>query len=172
MVALSGVPPLPTGQGLITSRSGTHRALSLPRHTSRQKRTGGWLPDPEAPPLTYEAFVGSLLHRMTWWNTRHHPSALNGMTPLEAWQADAMPLTDVSAAQLATFALEDNGRTYTISTSGVRWRRRGCLAPWMKGRTGTKVSVRHLPHHDDTIEVFDAAIGRHLGAASSSSHSR
>ncbi|MFF8781233.1 Mu transposase C-terminal domain-containing protein [Streptomyces sp. NPDC015140] len=64
------------------------------------------------------------------------------------------------------------GRTYTISTSGVRWRRRGCLAPWMKGRTGTKVSVRHLPHHDDTIEVFDAATGRHLGAASSSSHSR
>ncbi|MFD0055039.1 Mu transposase C-terminal domain-containing protein [Streptomyces sp. NPDC127168] len=75
----------------------------------------------------------------------------------------------MSAAQLATFALEDNGRTYTISTSGVRWRRRDCLVPWMTGRTGTKVSVRHLPHHDDTIEVFDAATARHLGAASSRS---
>ncbi|MFJ1651490.1 hypothetical protein ACIOC2_08760 [Streptomyces sp. NPDC088337] len=32
----------------------------------------------------------------------------------------------------------------------------------MNGRTGTKVSVRHLPHHDDTIEVFDAATGHHL----------
>ncbi|MFE7332374.1 hypothetical protein ACFU8W_47520 [Streptomyces sp. NPDC057565] len=30
---------------------------------------------------------------------------------------------------LATFAMEDNGRTYTISTSGVRWRRRDYLAP-------------------------------------------
>ncbi|MEN8652197.1 hypothetical protein ABCR94_16695 [Streptomyces sp. 21So2-11] len=30
--------------------------------------------------------------------------------------------------QLATFAPEDNGRTYTISTSGVRWRRRDYAA--------------------------------------------
>ncbi|MFE7332373.1 hypothetical protein ACFU8W_47515 [Streptomyces sp. NPDC057565] len=35
----------------------------------------------------------------------------------------------------------------------------------MNGRTGTKVSVRHLPHHDDTIEIFDTATGRHLGSA-------
>jgi putative transposase len=109
--------------------------------------------------------VSLLLDWVTWWNTRHHPSALNGKTPVEAWQADATPLTDVSAGQLATFALEDDGRTYTISTSGVRWRRRDYLAPWMNGRTGTKVSVRHLPHHDDTIEVFDATTGRHLGSA-------
>ncbi|WP_284582054.1 transposase family protein [Streptomyces sp. 2P-4] len=97
----------------------------------------------------------------------HPPSPVRAArkTPVEAWQADATPLTDVSAGQLATFALEDNGRTYTISTSGVRWRRRDYLAPWMNGRTGTKVSVRHLPHHDDTIEVFDAATGRHLGSA-------
>jgi len=66
---------------------------------------------------------------------------------------------------MATFALEDDGRTYTIGTSGVRWRRRDYLGPWMNGRTGTRVSVRHLPHHDDTIEVFDAATGRHLGSA-------
>ncbi|WP_328891993.1 hypothetical protein [Streptomyces sp. NBC_00316] len=35
----------------------------------------------------------------------------------------------------------------------------------MNGRTGTKVSVRHLPHHDDTIELFDATTGHHLGSA-------
>jgi putative transposase len=138
--------------------------LSLPRYTGRQKLNRGHLADPDAPPLTYEAFVGLLLDWVTWWNTRHHPSALNGKTPVQAWQADATPLVDVSVGQLATFALEDNGRTYTISTSGVRWRRRDYLAPWMNGRTGTKVSVRHLPHHDDTIEVFDTT-GRHLGSA-------
>ncbi|MET9589105.1 Mu transposase C-terminal domain-containing protein [Streptomyces sp. NPDC006539] len=71
---------------------------------------------------------------------------------------------DVPARQLATFALEDDGRTYTISTSGVRWRRRDYRAPWMNGRTGTKVSVRRLPHHDDTIELFDTT-GHHLGSA-------
>ncbi|MGW2062909.1 Mu transposase C-terminal domain-containing protein [Streptomyces sp. NPDC001937] len=68
------------------------------------------------------------------------------------------------AGQLATFALEDDGRTHTISTSGVRWRRRDYLAPRMNGRTGTKVSVRHLPHHDDTIELFGTT-GHHLGSA-------
>lgn len=139
--------------------------VSLPRYTGRQKLAGSRLADPDAPPLAYEAFVGLLLDWVTWWNTRHRPSALNGKTPIEAWQCDATPLTDVPAGQLATFALEDNGRTYTIGTSGVRWRRRDYLAPWMNGRTGTKVSVRHLPHHDDTIEVFDAATGRHLGPA-------
>ncbi|MDX2733618.1 hypothetical protein [Streptomyces sp. PA03-2a] len=72
--------------------------VSLPRYTGRQKLTGGRLADPEAPPLTYEAFVELLLDWVTWWNTRHHPSALNGKTPVEAWQADATPLTgDVRA---------------------------------------------------------------------------
>ncbi|MFD3329612.1 Mu transposase C-terminal domain-containing protein [Streptomyces sp. NPDC058701] len=131
--------------------------VSLPRYTHRQTLTGGRTADPDAPPLVYEAFVGLLLDWVAWWNTRHRPAALNGKTPLQAWQADATPLTDVPAGQLATFALEDDGRTYTIPTSGVRWRRRNYLAPWMNGHTGTKVSVRHLPHHDDAIEVFDAA---------------
>jgi putative transposase len=139
--------------------------VSLPRYTGRQKRNRGRVADPDAPPLTYEAFVGLLLDWVTWWNTCHHPTALNGKTPIEAWQADATPLTDVSARQLATFSLEDDGRIHTITTSGVRWRRRDYLAPWTNGRTGTKVSVRHLPHHDDTIEIFDAATGHHLGSA-------
>ncbi|MFI2189054.1 hypothetical protein [Streptomyces sioyaensis] len=52
--------------------------VSLPRYTGRQKLTGGHLADPAAPPLTYEAFVGLLLDWVTWWNTQHHPSALNG----------------------------------------------------------------------------------------------
>ncbi|MFE6904575.1 hypothetical protein ACFVFJ_48830 [Streptomyces sp. NPDC057717] len=49
--------------------------VSLPRYT------GGRLADPEAPPLTYEAFVGLLLDWVSWWNTRHRPSALNGKPP-------------------------------------------------------------------------------------------
>ncbi|WSY37157.1 Mu transposase C-terminal domain-containing protein (plasmid) [Embleya sp. NBC_00888] len=139
--------------------------VSLPRYTGRQRLTGGRLADPDAPPLTYEAFVGLLLDWVTWWNTEHRPAALNGKTPVQAWQADPTPLADVPAGQMATFALEDDGRTYTITTNGVRRRRRDYLAPWMNGRTGTKVSVRHLPHHDDTIEVFDVVTGRYLGPA-------
>ncbi|WNI33894.1 hypothetical protein [Streptomyces sp. ITFR-6] len=82
-----------------------------------------------APPLTSEAFVGLLLDWVTSWSSRQvtRPHS-TGELPLQAWQAGSTPLTDVSTGQLATFALEDNGRTYTISTSGVRWRRRDYLA--------------------------------------------
>jgi putative transposase len=38
-----------------------------------------------------------------WWNTEHRPRALAGRTPLEAWQADPTPVTDVPAADLWTF---------------------------------------------------------------------
>jgi putative transposase len=34
----------------------------------------------------------------------------------------------------------------------------------MVGRTGTRVTIRHLPHHDDVIEVFGTD-GKHLGSA-------
>ncbi|MFP8963229.1 Mu transposase C-terminal domain-containing protein [Streptomyces nanhaiensis] len=139
--------------------------VTLPRYTHRQKLPGGRLADPDAPPLAFEAFVGLLLEWVRWWNTSHQPAALGGKTPLEAWQADPTPITDVPDQALATFALEDDGRTYTITTSGIRWRRRDYLAPWMVGRTGTKVIVRHLPHHDNQVEVFDADTGRHLGPA-------
>jgi putative transposase len=100
-----------------------------------------------------------------WWNTEHHPSGLDGRTPAEAWIADPTPLRDVAPGHLAFFALEDDGRTRTITTNGISWRRRAYVAPWMVGHTDTKIRLRHLPHHDGEIEVFDASTGHHLGAA-------
>lgn len=136
----------------------------LPRYTHRQKLTGGRTADPEAPALTFASFVAGLLDWVSWWNSEHHPDSLGGQTPLETWAADPTPLTDVPAGQLARFALEDDGRTRTITSHGIRWRRRDYIADWMVGRTGTRVVVRHLPHHDDLVEVFDTA-GAHLGSA-------
>ncbi|WP_349498223.1 Mu transposase C-terminal domain-containing protein [Streptomyces lavendulae] len=52
-----------------------------------------------------------------------------------------------------------------VSTRGVRFRRRDCVGPWMKGLAGTGVRVRFMPHHDHRIEVFDATTGRYLGPA-------
>ncbi|MFE4977706.1 Mu transposase C-terminal domain-containing protein [Kitasatospora sp. NPDC056651] len=139
--------------------------VSLPCYTHRQKLTGGRLADPDAPPLTFAAFVALLLDWVRWWNTEHHPSGLGGLTPLEAWNADPTPLRDVPPEHLAFFALEDDGRTRTITTNGISWRRHAYIAPWMVGYTGTKVRLRHLPHHVGEIEVFDASTGRHLGSA-------
>nr|WP_256178680.1 Mu transposase C-terminal domain-containing protein [Kitasatospora aureofaciens] len=139
--------------------------VSLPRYTHRPKLTGGRLADPDAPPLTFAAFVALLLDWVRWWNTEHRPAGLDGRTPTEAWSADPTPLRDVPPEHLAFFALEDDGRTRTITTNGISWRRRPYIAPWMVGHTDTKVRLRHLPHHVGEIEVFDASTGRHLGAA-------
>lgn len=65
--------------------------VSLPRYTGRQKLAGGHLADPDAPPLTYEAFVGLLLDWVTWWNTLHR-----GHTPLKdlhPWDFDTHMIT-------------------------------------------------------------------------------
>ncbi|MFF9222151.1 Mu transposase C-terminal domain-containing protein [Streptomyces viridosporus] len=137
----------------------------MPRYTHRQRLAGGKFADPDAPPLPFDAFVAALLEWAAWWNTSHRSPALGGKTPLQAWRADPTPLVDVPKEALATFGLEDDGRTYTLTTSGIRWNRRDYVADWMVGRAGDKVTVRHLPHYDEEIEVFDATTGRHLGPA-------
>jgi putative transposase len=141
--------------------------VSLPGYTRRARMTG--VPRSEAGEelLPFAAFVQILLDWVHWWNTEHHPAGLGGArTPLQAWEADPTPVDEVPAGDLAWFALEDDGRTRTITTSGVTWRCRAYIASWMVGRTGTRVRIRHLPHHDVQIEVFDAADpGRHLGTA-------
>ncbi|MEU1667079.1 Mu transposase C-terminal domain-containing protein [Streptomyces sparsogenes] len=138
--------------------------VSMPRYVHRQTLTGGRTADPEEPALSFEAFVELLLKWVHWWNTEHQPRGLGGRTPMEAWSCDPTPLHDVTAEQLARFGLEDDGRTRTITTQGVRWRNRHYIAPWMVGQAGVRVAVRHLPHHDMTIEVFGLD-GVHLGSA-------
>lgn len=73
--------------------------------------------------------------RTRLWNTEHHPTGLGGaLTPLQAWEADPTPVDDVPACDLAWFALEDDGRTRTITTGGVTWRRRAYIAAWSAAR--------------------------------------
>lgn len=139
--------------------------VTLPRYTHRQRLAGGKLAGPDAPPLPFDAFVAALLGWAAWWNTSHRSPALSGKTPLQAWRADPTPLVDVPKEALATFGLEDDGRTYTLTTSGIRWNRRDYVADWMVGRAGDKVTARYLPHHDEETEVFGATTGRHLGLA-------
>lgn len=114
--------------------------------------------------LGFEDFTARLLSWTLWWNTEHRPAPLRGRTPLEAWQDDPTPLRDVPAADLWTFTLEDAG-TRTLTTRGVRFRKRDYVGPWMTGQAGIQVRVRFMPHHDHRIEVYHAATGRYLGPA-------
>ncbi|WSG86678.1 transposase family protein (plasmid) [Streptomyces sp. NBC_01727] len=115
--------------------------------------------------LGFEEFTARLLDWVSWWNTSHHPGPLKGRSALEVWEADPTPLREIGADELWTFTLEDDGRARVISTRGVRFRRRDYVGAWMTGRTGERVRVRFMPHHDHRIEVFDAATGRYLGPA-------
>ncbi|MDF4254594.1 Mu transposase C-terminal domain-containing protein [Streptomyces sp. WMMB303] len=141
--------------------------VSLPGYTHRARPAGAHRPDQTEDLLPFPDFVQALLGWVRWWNTEHHPSGLSaGQTPIAAWEADPTPIEDVDEEQLAFFALEDDGRVRKISTSGVRWRRRFYIAPWMVGHVGTRVRLRYLPHYDGQIEVFSAEQpGRHLGTA-------
>lgn len=138
--------------------------VSMPRYTGRQTFPGGWQADPDEPALTFEAFVGLLLDWVHWWNTEHKPDKLEGRTPLQAWSADPTPVYDVPADQLAHFGLWDDGRVRTIGSQGIQWRKHHYIAAWMVGMGGIKVALRHLPHHDRSIEVFGLD-GAYLGSA-------
>ncbi|MER5966563.1 AAA family ATPase [Streptomyces sp. NPDC002057] len=117
----------------------------LPRYRRRQRLAQGDPADPDAPALSFSAFVAGLLAWVSWWNARHRPAALDGKTPLEAWAKDPTPLVEVPAEWLARFALEDGGRERTITTNGIRWRRRSYIAAWMVGRIGTPAPPRRRP---------------------------
>jgi putative transposase len=142
---------------------------SLPRYrhapTAAVRRRAGDQ-DPTAP-LAFTAFVELLLNWVRWWNTEHSSQALGGRTPLQAWEEDPTPIEDVPAGQLAFFTLEGDGRPHALTTSGVRWRGRYYVGPWMSGlaAAGIKVRIRYVPHHDREVEVFDAATGSYLGSA-------
>ncbi|MFF7258546.1 Mu transposase C-terminal domain-containing protein [Streptomyces microflavus] len=114
--------------------------------------------------LGFEDFTARLLDWTRWWNTEHRPAPLRGRTPLQTWRDDPTPLRDVLAADLWTFTLEDAG-TRTLTTRGIRFRKRDYVGPWMTGQAGIRVRVRFMPHHDHRIEVYHATTGRYLGPA-------
>ncbi|MDX3855937.1 transposase family protein, partial [Streptomyces sp. AK02-01A] len=128
----------------------------------RRGRTAGF--KGPAPALSFQDFTTEVLAWTNWWNTAHHPKALSGRTPLEAWQADPTPVTDIPAADLWAFTLEDDGQPRKLTSHGVQWRGRTYTAAWMTGQAGRQVRVRYMPHHDHEIEVCDSR-GRHLGPA-------
>jgi len=96
----------------------------LPRYTGAQTLANGRSIDPDAPALTFEAFVTELLGWVRWWNTEHQMPVLEGRTPLQAWLDDPTPLNTVPPGDLRLLTLEDDGRTRKITTKGVSWRGR------------------------------------------------
>ncbi|MGW6898990.1 Mu transposase C-terminal domain-containing protein [Streptomyces sp. NPDC054919] len=137
---------------------------ALPGYTPKQPRRR---PDrrPDVPALSFHDFTEQLLAWARWWNTEHHPAALGGTTtPLQAWQEDPTPLTDVPPADVWSFTLEDDARPRILTSHGVRFKNRDYIADWMTGQAGREVTVRFMPHHTHEIEVCTPH-GHRLGTA-------
>ncbi|MEW2458823.1 Mu transposase C-terminal domain-containing protein [Streptomyces albus] len=50
----------------------------------------------------------------------------------------------MAAADLGTFTLEDAG-TRTLTTCGIRFRKRDYVGPWMTGQAGIQARIRFMP---------------------------
>ncbi|MGY5230130.1 Mu transposase C-terminal domain-containing protein [Nocardia asiatica] len=140
----------------------------MPRYTHAPTGMDRAPVDPDAPALTFPAFVAELLGFVDWWNTttEHAIDRLDGRSPVESWLADPSPLHEIDAAKLWMFTLEDDRARRKITTKGVsRGRGRHYLADWMTGMVGSSVRLRYMPNHDHEVEVFDADTGAHLGSA-------
>ena len=149
----------------VNGAAGQMFCAGLPRYSGAQRLANGCPVDPDAPALTFEAFVGELLGWVRWWNTEHAMPVLEGRTPLQAWLEDPAPLSTVPAGDLRLLMLEDDGKVRKITTKGVGWRARKYVGAWMTGQVGREVRLRYMPHNEHEVEVFDARTHEHRGAA-------
>lgn len=137
----------------------------LPCYTHRPRTLNNQSVDPDQAALPFEVFVEKVLTWILKWNTEHTMPSLAGRTPAQAWLTDPTPVFEPPAADLVHLTLRDDGKTRVISTKGVHWNNADYVGQFMHGRVGTRVRLRHMPHHTEQIEIFDADSGRHLGAA-------
>lgn len=122
-------------------------------------------PDPDEHLLTFEAFVDKVTTWVNEWNHEHRIRDLGNRTPAQAWTDDLTVIHDVDPKALHTYTLEPANKTFIIGGSGIRWKNNHYIETWMHGEVGRRIRIRYMPYHLDTIEVYDAATGNHLGSA-------
>jgi putative transposase len=91
---------------------------------------------------------------------------LDGLTPLQAWQADDTVLHRVDAELLRHLLLAGDDKT--VQKNGIRFNNLYYVAPEINGRGGQVVQIRYMPHDDRWIEVY--LDGEHLCTAYPQGH--
>lgn len=145
------------------------------RLTAEEKRSYGRLKEKNLCPLpadtllTLEEATGFLVKDLHHYNEERPHSALSGMTPIEAWQADTTPIRVVDQVALRAAATKRESRTvckarvvmgkvYYMS-SDLDAQGRGILST----HEGRKVEIRYVPGNEQAmVWIFDPATGRHL----------
>ncbi|MBX7554391.1 Mu transposase C-terminal domain-containing protein [Streptomyces sp. tea 10] len=125
-------------------------------------------PKPKPPPieslLTFEEFTDQVRKFVHKWNHKHRIRSLGNRTPLQAWKADHTVIHDPPPGALKRSLPLARG-TFTITDTGIDWKSRTYLETWMRDHIGTRVRLRHLPGHFDTVEVYNADTDQYLDTA-------
>jgi putative transposase len=151
---LSGLPGYTEGP-----RKASGRLYGPIADDARSRATAG---DQQTPPMHIEAFVERFTEWVTWYNTEHRHSSLDGLTPVEAWNDDDNALHRVPAETLRHLLLAGN-KERVVQNVGVRHKGLYYQAPELHGRGGQRVTIRYMPHDDRWIEVY--LDGEHLCTA-------
>jgi putative transposase len=114
--------------------------------------------------VTLRAFIALFARFAVAYNQRHPHPELDGLTPLESWQADPTPLSVVEEALLRDLLLERRD-SVAVTSKGIRFDNLHYLAPALQvqGMVGERVQIRYAPHDRRFVEVYQG--GRHLGTA-------
>jgi len=122
----------------------------LPRWTGGPRRADGKLAD-QSTPLTLGRFVSLFDAWVREYNTRPH-GALERLTPLERWQADARPVPALDAGRARWMLMPEVTRR--VLKDGVHFARLIYIAPDLNGLVGETIGVRYMPHDRRSIELY------------------
>ncbi|MFJ5035309.1 Mu transposase C-terminal domain-containing protein [Streptomyces sp. NPDC088560] len=114
--------------------------------------------------LTFEELIDRVAKFVHERNHEHRIRSLGNRTPLQAWKADRTVIHDPPPGALKR-SLPLVRNTFTITDTGIHWMGRTYLETWMRDHIGTRVRLRHLPGHLDTVEAYDADTDHYLGTA-------
>lgn len=133
----------------------------LPHFSGGPRDAAGRLQDRSAAVLTLAALVAAVDSWVRWYNAERPHTELDGETPRERWLEDATPVRLVRPAELRWTLLD--GKTRTVTTSGIGFHGLRFIAPELNGLVGCRVEIRFRPHDDSLIEV--SRDGQHLCTA-------
>jgi len=98
-----------------------------------------------------------LLEELAKWvlsyNCERPHSALDGLTPLEAWNDDTTPISVPPDAMLRRYLLK--GETRKVRRAVIEFDNRFYIARLLPGLEGRTVEIRYDPNDDFELEVYD-----------------
>lgn len=126
----------------------------LPFWTEGPRRLDGkhYGPKVKTPGLPLEEFVELFERGVRHYNLERPHSALGGMTPLDAWEADPEPLRLASEEQLRFTFLKRERRK--VIKEGISHADTKFWAPELQGLKGERVEIAYMPYDQREIQVF------------------